>query len=143
MSYESRGNYHLDTRIGYFNKNPNFTTIYVGNLNFDRNEMDIQDIFAPHGVVSYVKLIKDSYSHESRGIAFIQMPNMKDAKVAIEKLNGAEIDGRILKVSIAEESVNNPVKKPVSKSKRRKPYKAYVSKKDRINVAVGKVSTEV
>jgi RNA recognition motif-containing protein len=136
MNYESRGNYHLDTRIGYFNKNPSFSTIYVGNLNFDRNEMDIQDIFSVHGVVSYVKLIKDNHSHESRGIAFIQMPNQKDAKVAIQKLDGAEIDGRLLKVSIAEENNDDSTAAPVSKSKRRKPYKAYVSKKDRIEVAV-------
>ena len=126
----SLDNDYLDSKIGKFNKDPSVFTIYIGNLAYDLIEIDIMAMFEAYGYVNYVKLIKDQATQLSRGIAFVQMPNQKHAKLAIAKLNGSDCDGRILKVNIAEES-NEASGKLVKK--RRKPYKAYVSKKDRIN----------
>ena len=85
-------------------------------------------MFEKFGVVNYVKLVKDSSTQLSKGIAFVQMLNRKHAKQAISILNDSELDGRTLKVSIAVE--NNQASGTIKK-KRRKPYKSYVSKKDR------------
>ena len=121
---------YLDTKIGQFNKDISVTTIYVGNLNYEMVEFDILDLFEQHGHVNYVKLIKDKNSHDSKGIAFVQMSRANEARNAISALNGADIDGRSIKVSIAQEKDSSSVAiKPVKT--RRKPYKAYVSKAKR------------
>ena len=127
--HETTTKNYLDSKIGYFNKADCITTLYVGNLDFDKNEFQIKNLFEDHGNVNYVKIVKDKETHKSTGIAFLQMANKKHALIAISKLNGAEVDGRLLKVSIAEEQDENRV--PVRK-KRRKAYKAYVSKADRV-----------
>jgi len=119
-------NSYLDTKIGFFNKDISMTTIYVGNLSFSKTEIEIQELFESYGIVTYVKIIKDDETYQSKGIAFIQMPHKKDAKLAIAKLNGATIDDRDLKVSEAIDE-----NKPEDKKKRRKPYKPYVAKKER------------
>lgn len=121
---------YMDSKIGKFNKDSSVFTIYVGNLPYEFLETDILELFKVYGFVNYVKLIKDSDTYLSKGIAFVQMPSQKSAKLAIANLNGSECSGRILKVNIAEESDKCRV---VVSKKRRKPYRAYVSKKDRLD----------
>ncbi|MDA9793310.1 RNA-binding protein [Bacteriovoracaceae bacterium] len=60
-------------------------------------------MFNKFGAVKSVRLITDSKSEQSKGIAFVEMPNSNAATEAIEKLNGAIFGGRTLKVSIAAE----------------------------------------
>lgn len=123
---------YLDTKIGIFNKDPSFTTIYIGNLVYDFDELEIKDLFEEFGHVNYVKLIKDKSTQKSKGIGFVQMADGVDARKAIEVLNGTYIEERKIKVSIAiEEGSEHTQPKPVKK--RRKPYKAYVSKAKRSN----------
>jgi RNA recognition motif-containing protein len=119
---------YLDSKIGRFNKDSSVFTIYVANLGFDLLETDIRDMFDSFGYVSYVKIVKDSSTHLSKGLAFVQMPSQTHAKLAISALNNSEQDGRVLKVSIAQENDKDRVK--ITKI-RRKPYKAYISKKER------------
>lgn len=129
-----RSKNYLNTKIGFFNKDISVTTIYVGNLSYQMNEMDIKDLFNEFGVVNYVKIVKDSSSYQSKGIAFVQMPVKKHAQMAITQLDGADIDGRLLKVSIAQENNKDRTAQVVVK-KRRKPYKPYISKADRAAAA--------
>lgn len=124
---EGVGDY-LDSKIGKFNKDSSVFTIYIGNLPYEFAETDILDLFRSYGFVNYVKLIKDNKTYLSKGIAFVQMPSQKAAKLAISNLNGQECSGRILKVNIADEADSGRV---VVSKKRRKPYRAYISKKDR------------
>jgi len=77
--------------------------LYVGNLAFHTTEDVLQGAFAQHGNVSEVKLVLDRESGRSRGFAFVSMSSDEEAKTAIQALNGAELDGRELKVNIAEE----------------------------------------
>ncbi len=94
-------------------KGDSVTTIYVGNLSFKRKEGGIKKMFQKFGKVIYVKLIL-SHDEKSKGIAFVQMSNREHANEAIEKLNGREVDGRTLKVSIAAENETGNEKKKVS-----------------------------
>lgn len=120
-------NDYLDTKIGKFHKDPSVSTIYIGNLDYGRDELGIQDLFEEFGRVNYVKIVKDENTTLSKGFAFVQMVDRKKAMYAISQLNGAYVDDRSLKVSLANE---NDEERPVKK-KRRKPYKAYISKADR------------
>lgn len=90
---------------GYFQTDPSVTTIYAGNLNYSVNELYLKRIFEEFGKVKYVNIVLDKETKKSTGIAFIQMPNGKHAKEAIEKLNGSDLEGRVLKVSIAQNRI--------------------------------------
>jgi RNA recognition motif-containing protein len=73
-------------------------TIYVGNINYSLGEADIQKIFEVLGAVESVKIIRDKRTGRSKGFAFIEMPDKKEAMEAIKTLDGKEVAGRNLRV---------------------------------------------
>ncbi|MGD8539125.1 MAG: RNA-binding protein [Candidatus Aminicenantes bacterium] len=75
--------------------------IYVGNVLREATEDDLRQAFAAYGEVKSVKIIKDSYSGESRGFGFVEMPHHQEASTAVSGLNGKSFKGRTLKVSEA------------------------------------------
>lgn len=75
--------------------------IYVGNLAPDTTEDELRQAFAEYGQVVSAKIIKDRYTFESRGFGFVEIPNKAQATEAMEKLNGAELGGNILRVNEA------------------------------------------
>lgn len=77
--------------------------LYVGNLAFHTTEDVLLDTFAKVGSVTEAKLIIDRESGRSRGFGFVTMASSSDAQRAISELNGADLDGRALKVNEAEE----------------------------------------
>ena len=77
------------------------TKLYVGNLSYDTTETQLREAFAAIGEVETVSLITDRDTGRSKGFAFVEMPNEAEAKSAIEKLNGTEVDGRTMNVSEA------------------------------------------
>ena len=48
-------------------------------------------------------IVKDRDTGRSRGFGFVVMTDRKDASKAIDKLNGAELDGRNIVVNVATE----------------------------------------
>ena len=77
--------------------------IYVGNLSFQCTEEDLQQAFGAHGTVASVNIIRDRFSGQSRGFGFVEMESQEGANAAISALNGTDLDGRDLTVSIAKE----------------------------------------
>ena len=77
--------------------------IYVGNLDFSSTESSIRSVFEPHGKVDTVKVVTDRDTGRSRGFAFVEMPDEREAAKAIGALNGSDLDGRELNVSEARE----------------------------------------
>ena len=75
--------------------------IYVSNLSFKLQDEDLKQVFAGFGEVSSAKVIRDNQSGRSRGFGFVEMPSDDDARAAIEKLNGTEVDGRTIVVNEA------------------------------------------
>ncbi|MBD3332485.1 RNA-binding protein [candidate division GN15 bacterium] len=75
--------------------------IYVGNLSYEASEEEVRAAFEQHGEVSSVKVIKDRETGRSRGFAFVEMPDDAEGHAAIENMNGAEVNGRPLKVTEA------------------------------------------
>ena len=75
--------------------------IYVGNLAPQVKEDDLHSAFTAHGEVISVTLIKDRFSGEPRGFAFIEMPEKAQAIAAIQAMNGYELQGRTLIVNEA------------------------------------------
>ena len=75
--------------------------IFVGNLDFRATEDALRELFAEHGPVDQVSIVKDGYSGQPRGFAFVEMANPADADKAIAALNGAQLGGRTLNVNEA------------------------------------------
>jgi len=75
--------------------------IYVGNLSYGVSEDNLREVFEAYGEVSSCKVITDKYSGRSKGFGFVEMDNDAEAQAAIDQLEGAEIDGREVRVNEA------------------------------------------
>jgi len=75
--------------------------IYVGNLSYGVSEDNLREVFEAYGEVSSCKVITDKYSGRSKGFGFVEMDNESEAQAAIDQLDGAEIDGRAVRVNEA------------------------------------------
>jgi RNA recognition motif-containing protein len=75
--------------------------IFVSNLSFRINDEDLKQAFAEYGAIKSAKVITDNFSGRSRGFGFVEMENDEEAAKAIEELNNAEFDGKIMTVSEA------------------------------------------
>ncbi|WP_345948252.1 MULTISPECIES: RNA-binding protein [unclassified Mucilaginibacter] len=77
--------------------------IFVGSLPYRLEEADLKELFEAYGEVNSVKLIIDRETGRSKGFGFVEMPDDEAAQKAISGLNGAEVSGRSIAVSQAEE----------------------------------------
>jgi len=82
--------------------------IYVGNISFNAGENDLQDLFAQYGEVLSVNIIVDRFTNQSKGFGFVEMADDDAATAAISALNGAQLNGRDLKVNEARERTERP-----------------------------------
>jgi len=77
-------------------------TIYVGNLSFDAEVEDLQQLFADYGEVRKCSLPLDRETGRKRGFAFVDMANAGDETKAINDLQDVEWMGRNIRVNQAE-----------------------------------------
>ena len=80
--------------------------IYVGNLPFDTTEDKLRNEFGQFGDIKKLVLIKDRDTGKSRGFAFITFADDHEAQSAL-KMNGFDLEGRNLRVNIAQEKEFN------------------------------------
>ena len=77
--------------------------LYVGNLSFNSTQDTLREAFAAHGEVVDVHLVADRMTGQSRGFGFVTMGSRSEAEGAMSAMNGADLDGRALRVNEAEE----------------------------------------
>ena len=77
--------------------------IFVGGLSWGTKEENMERLFSEIGPLASVKIIKDRNTGRSKGFGFVEFLHTGDADLAIEKLDGIELDGRNLKISMAQE----------------------------------------
>jgi cold-inducible RNA-binding protein len=73
--------------------------IYVGNLSYEVTEDELREEFAAFGEVASINIIKDKYSGQSKGFAFVEMPLLSAGQAAINGLNGKMLHNRQIAVS--------------------------------------------
>ena len=79
------------------------TRLYVGNLSFSSTVDTVREAFTRIGEVTDVHIVTDRATGQSRGFGFVTMGSPAEAQKAIESMNGANLDGRALRVNEAEE----------------------------------------
>jgi RNA recognition motif-containing protein len=75
--------------------------LYVGNLSYDVNGSELEQLFAQHGQVVSAQIINDRETGRSKGFGFVEMSSDQDAEAAIAALNGQQHSGRALTVNEA------------------------------------------
>ena len=75
--------------------------LYVGNLPYETNEDDLQNLFAQAGSVESVNVMRDRETGRARGFAFVEMASDDEAQAAITQLNDQPFGGRRLTVNEA------------------------------------------
>jgi len=75
--------------------------IYVGNLSREVAEKDLREAFEAFGQVGSVTIMKDKFTGDSRGFAFVEVVAKAEAQSALRGLNGKELMGRTLIVNEA------------------------------------------
>lgn len=76
--------------------------LYVGNLPWSINDDGLKGLFAAHGNVQRAKVVMDRETGRSRGFGFVTMGSKQEGDAAIQALNGADCDGRPLRVRASE-----------------------------------------
>ena len=84
--------------------------IYVSNLSFNVQDEDLKGFFAEYGEVTSAKVIMDKFTNQSRGFGFVEMSDDATASKAITELDGANVEGRNIKVMEARPKEDRPAR---------------------------------
>jgi cold-inducible RNA-binding protein len=82
--------------------------LYVGNMSFQTSEEALRAHFEQFGTVTDIYVAMDKFTGRPRGFAFVTMGTPEEAKAAIEKTNGVQLDGRALQVNEARPKEDRP-----------------------------------
>ncbi len=83
--------------------------LFIGSLAWATNDDSLRDFFATVGTVVSANVIKDRETGRSKGFGFVEMSSDEEAKEAIAKLNGKDLDGRAIVVNEARPREERPV----------------------------------
>jgi len=75
--------------------------VYVGNLSWNTTDDTLRDAFGQFGQVLDSIVMRDRETGRSRGFGFVTYGTPQEAESAITNLNEQELDGRRVKVNLA------------------------------------------
>jgi RNA recognition motif-containing protein len=75
--------------------------LFIGGLAFSTSTDRLRELFTQAGVVESAAVVTDRDTGNSRGFGFVEMATAEEAAEAVKQLNGKEVDGRTLKVELA------------------------------------------
>ncbi|KAJ4793562.1 31-kDa RNA binding protein [Rhynchospora pubera] len=76
--------------------------VYVGNLSWGVDNSALESLFSEQGKVLDAKVIYDRETGRSRGFGFVTYGTAQEVQDAVSSLDGADLDGRTIRVSMAE-----------------------------------------
>uniref|UniRef100_A0ACD5WU41 Uncharacterized protein n=1 Tax=Avena sativa TaxID=4498 RepID=A0ACD5WU41_AVESA len=76
--------------------------LYVGNLSWGVDNSTLENLFSEQGTVLDAKVIYDRDSGRSRGFGFVTYGSADEVNNAISNLDGVDLDGRQIRVTVAE-----------------------------------------
>ena len=75
--------------------------LYISNLSYNISDEDLRQLFADYGEITSAKVIMDRETGRSRGFGFVELSDDELAKKAIEELNQASDDGKVINITEA------------------------------------------
>jgi len=82
--------------------------LFVGGLSWGTTDEGLHGAFSRFGEIAEATVITDRDTGRSRGFGFVTFANDESAVSAISEMNGAELDGRTIKVNEAEDKGPRP-----------------------------------
>ena len=82
--------------------------LFIGSLAYATTDDSLKAFFEQVGVVASARVITDRESGRSKGFGFVEFENEDDNQKAIDQLNGQELDGRAIAVSVARPKEDRP-----------------------------------
>jgi RNA recognition motif-containing protein len=77
--------------------------LFVGGLAWATDDTSLKQAFEAHGEVTDARVITDRESGRSRGFGFVTFADASSASDAIAAMDGKELDGRAIRVNLAED----------------------------------------
>ncbi|CAL5368339.1 28 kDa ribonucleoprotein, chloroplastic-like [Camellia sinensis] len=77
--------------------------IYIGNLPWQVDNARLEQVFSEHGKVVDARVVYDRDTGRSRGFGFVTMSSETEVNDAIAALDGQSLDGRAIRVNVAED----------------------------------------
>ncbi|MBX9724454.1 MAG: RNA-binding protein [Candidatus Obscuribacterales bacterium] len=81
--------------------------LFVGNLAYTVTDASLHEMFVKYGQVGSCNIATDRETGRSRGFGFVEMKSEADAEAAIKGLNGQELGGRQISVSVSQPKPRN------------------------------------
>ncbi|KAL1545840.1 29 kDa ribonucleoprotein A, chloroplastic-like [Salvia divinorum] len=81
----------------------NTNKVYVGNLSWGVDNFALESVFSEHGNVQDARVVYDGDNGRSRGFGFVTYSSAEEVNKAVESLDGTELEGRLIRVSPAED----------------------------------------
>lgn len=75
--------------------------LFVWGLAWKLRGKDLRETFSQFGEVTFAKVVFDRETRRSRGFGFVEFENPEDAANAKQEMDGAELEGRNIKVDFA------------------------------------------
>jgi RNA recognition motif-containing protein len=82
--------------------------IYISNLSYGIDDADLKELFADYGEIISAKVIMDRETGRSRGFGFVELADDTLGQKAIDELNQAEYDGKVINVNVAKPRTDRP-----------------------------------
>ncbi|MCB9641277.1 MAG: RNA-binding protein [Myxococcales bacterium] len=81
--------------------------IFVGGLAWATDERGLEEAFSSYGEITEAKVVRDRATGRSRGFGFVTFANSTAAREAMEQMNDSMLDGRSIRVDLAQERDNS------------------------------------
>lgn len=89
-----------------FKEAPPAKTLFIGNMSFEMSDKDLNDLFRDIENVVDVRVAIDRRTGQPKGFAHADFTDIESATKAIEKLNGKNLYGRLLRVNFSSSTSN-------------------------------------
>ncbi|MDP3988427.1 MAG: RNA-binding protein [Candidatus Levybacteria bacterium] len=76
--------------------------LFIGSLDYATTDLQLEEHFSEIGKVLSAKVIVDRSTGQGKGFGFVEMETPEAAKVAMDKLNGSQLNGRSIAVKEAK-----------------------------------------
>lgn len=82
--------------------------LFIGSLAYATTDESLEAFFATIGPVKSARVITDRDTNRSKGFGFVEFEDEANNQKALDELNGKELDGRAINVTVARPREDRP-----------------------------------